>query len=215
VQTLLPFSRDQFFEIFGAYNVAVWPAPIVAVGLAVVTLGLIVLRERVSCRATFAVLALLWAWTGAVYHILFFATINRAAVLFGIFFLLQAVLFLASAWNGKIALSRQAPSQWLGLAFITYALVLYPMFVRAIGHAYPAAPSFGVTPCPLVIYTFGVLLLTPKRAPWPLFAIPILWAAVGAAAALLLGIYPDYVLPLSALAAVIANARKTPEAEGR
>jgi hypothetical protein len=28
---------------------------------------------------------------------------------------------------------------------------------------YPQAPSFGLTPCPLVTFTFGVLLLT-KRA---------------------------------------------------
>ena len=48
------------------------------------------------------------------------------------------------------------------------------VFVVWSGHVYPAAPMFGVTPCPLVIFTFGMLLLSRERAPWPLLVIPAL-----------------------------------------
>jgi hypothetical protein len=47
-------------------------------------------------------------------------------------------------------------------------------------------PAFGLTPCPVVLATLGVLLLaTGPARPW-LFVIPVGWALIGGSAAVLL-----------------------------
>jgi uncharacterized protein DUF6064 len=48
----------------------------------------------------------------------------------------------------------------------------------ATGHRYPEMPMFGVTPCPVTIFTFGLLLLTVRPVPRSLFVIPFVWSAV-------------------------------------
>ncbi len=40
-------------------------------------------------------------------------------------------------------------------------------------------PPFGLTPCPLVVFTFGLLLLTNTKVPKSLFVIPFLWSVSG------------------------------------
>jgi hypothetical protein len=40
---------------------------------------------------------------------------------------------------------------------ILNALAIYPLLNTAPGHSYPRAPTFGLTPCPLVVFTFGIL----------------------------------------------------------
>lgn len=53
---------------------------------------------------------------------------------------------------------------------------------------------FGVTPCPTVIFTFGVLLLAKPRLPFWLFVIPAVWAVIGGSAAILLDVREDWML---------------------
>jgi hypothetical protein len=91
---------------------------------------------------------------------------------------------------------------------IGYATLLYPLLNAWAGHAFPQAPSFGVTPCPLTIFTFGVMALSRTRLPWTLYAIPAIWSAIGGSAALLLGVAADWALPAAGLLAIIVNARK-------
>ncbi|PVE21656.1 hypothetical protein DC522_25485 [Microvirga sp. KLBC 81] len=82
------------------------------------------------------------------------------------------------------------------------AAVLSPLLGIWLGHAYPALPLFGVTPCPVTILTFGCLLLTTKPVPWWTLVIPVLWSLVGGSAALLLDVPQDWVLLVSGLATV-------------
>jgi len=60
---------------------------------------------------------------------------------------------------------------------------------------------FGITPCPVTIFTLGLLLLA---APMPrgLLAIPFLWSLVGGSAAFLLGVPQDWVLLIAGIAAL-------------
>jgi hypothetical protein len=60
---------------------------------------------------------------------------------------------------------RTDPAGLLGLALIAYALVVYPLIGLWFGHSLGELPAFGVTPCPLVLFTFGILLLA-QRVPW-------------------------------------------------
>ena len=67
----------------------------------------------------------------------------------------------------------------IGLAFIAYALVGYPVTGLLVGHVYPHSPLSPLFPCPATILTFGVLVLA-QRVPRYLLVIPALWAMSGA-----------------------------------
>ncbi|WP_292530757.1 DUF6064 family protein, partial [Mesorhizobium sp.] len=61
---------------------------------------------------------------------------------------------------------------------------------------------FGVTPCPVTIFTFGFFLLAkPPVSRWVL-AIPFIWSLIGGGAAFLLGVPQDWLLLVSGVVAV-------------
>lgn len=186
----LPFTVEQFLEVFGNYNQAVWPSQVALNLLAVLVITLTVRRSSFTDRVVPFVLSFLWIWMGWVYHITFFSTINPAAYGFGAVFLLQGLLFLWTAWKGHV--SYQATWGWrqsIGTLFVTYALVVYPLLGYSFGHVFPRSPSFGA-PCPTTIFTFGVLLWS-TGLPRYLLIIPALWSLIGFTAALTLGISED------------------------
>lgn len=206
---MLPFTQTQFFDLFGRYNEAIWPAQLVAYCIGAAALLGTQRRSRFFSVVTLVSLAALWAWTGGVYHGLFFAEINPAAWLFAALFVGQALLLAATALGPPIDFAgRMSAVRGAAWVMIVYALAIYPLLNTALGHNYPNAPTFGLTPCPLVIFTFGIFGLSRDRAPWRLFAAPIIWSLVGGSAAFLLSVEADWALPISALAAVAFNASK-------
>ena len=196
---MLPFSKQEFFEVFARYNDAIWPAQLVLYAVAVLILALLLRRERL--RLIFALLAALWVWMGVVYHLLFFSAINPAGRLFGIAFMAQAVLLLS--------LGRPAPveeatpvARSAGKVLIAYGFFGYPLIGYLIGQRYPEVVTLGL-PCPTTIFTIGVLLVALRRPPVWLLAIPIAWALIGTFAATNLGMPQDYGLAIAGLVAVI------------
>jgi hypothetical protein len=200
----LPFTAAQFFEVFERYNQVIWPAQIVAYLAGLGSLALVAARNGYAGRVGAATLAAMWLANGVGYHLGYFSEINRAALAFGGLFILQAVLI---AWLGiverrlEFALHADATS-WVAGALIAYASVVYPLLGYALGHAYPAAPVFGVAPCPTTIFTLGMLLLARPSAPGWLFTIPVAWSAVGGSAAFLLGVKEDLGLIVAGVAAI-------------
>jgi hypothetical protein len=81
---------------------------------------------------------------------------------------------------------------------LLYALVIYPLLGYALGHGYPRSPTLGL-PCPTVIFTFGLLLLTTSPLPSWLLAIPFLCGLVGFSAVWVFGILEDVGLLVAAL----------------
>jgi hypothetical protein len=57
-----------------------------------------------------------------------------------------------------------------------------------------ALPAFGITPCPLTLFTFGLLSLTQAPVPRRLLLVPVAWSLIGGSAAGLLGIPQDWPL---------------------
>jgi hypothetical protein len=185
----LPFTPEQFFDLFKSYNEAVWPAPVALTAVAAVAVFSALSRRAWARRAAFIALAVLWLWTGLVYQLAFFARINPAARIFAGIWLVGALLFLR---RGSLrAVGAPAPdgmARIMATLFVVYALAAYPLLLRASGHVFPAAPTFG-TPCPVTILTLGVLLV--EDAAWPLFVAPLLWCAIGGSAAFLFGLWAD------------------------
>jgi hypothetical protein len=192
----LPFTAEQFFALFAAYNRQLWP---VALGLWVYALvGVLILarsRDNAS-RFVSILLAVQWLWVALAYHVAFFSTINPAAWIFAAGFLVQSALF---AWFGVASdRLRFSPTGSLAWILIVYGLA-YPMIVQAEGHSLPAAPTFGL-PCPTTLLTVGFLLTADR--PWPrtLAVIPVAWALVGGSASVLLGVRADLMLYVAGFA---------------
>ncbi len=190
---MLPFTVDQFLDVFERYNQAIWPMQIVAYILGIAALILVVKKTSYSDRAISAILTLFWAWVGVVYHLMYFSTINAAALGFGALFIVQAVLWFAfGIVRPKLSFHWETnPYTVIGAAMIMYAMLVYPILGTLLGHGYPRSPSFGVAPCPMIIFTFGLLLLTNARVPRYLLVIPFLWSLLGFTASFPLGISED------------------------
>ncbi|HTY60237.1 MAG TPA: DUF6064 family protein [Bacteroidota bacterium] len=195
----LPFSLEQFLSVFALYNHSVWPAQILLNILGILAIVLSA-RSNVPSKSIAGFLGGLWIWTGAVYHIVFFSTINPAASVFGGLFIIQGMLFLYSGViKTEISFGfRSTVKGYTGALLLAYGLVIYPVLGYFLGHVYPNSPTFGA-PCPSTIFTFGLLLWTTTRIRWYLLVIPCLWALVGSSAALTLGIYEDTGLLISAI----------------
>lgn len=213
----LPFTTEQFLNVFRTYNTAIWPLHVAAYLLGLGAVGLSVRPTALSDRLIGAVLAGFWLWMGAVYHLVFFRAINPAATIFGAMFLVQGIAFLfAGTIRHDLRFTgRNDRYGWTGGLFVLYALLLYPVLGAALGHGYPQAPMFGVAPCPTTIFTFGLLLWTRGRVPAWLLLIPGLWALIGVSAALTLGILEDtglFVAGLVGIGLLLARNRSEPDA---
>ena len=90
----------------------------------------------------------------------------------------------------------------VGLLFIIYALLVYPILGILFGHTYPDNPTFGL-PCPTTIFTFGVLLWTIKRVPFYFVIVPFLWSIIGLSAAINLRVYEDFGLIVAGVIGLI------------
>jgi Family of unknown function (DUF6064) len=175
---------------------------IVVYGLVLPVIALLFKPSMIADRCISATLAFMWAWTGAIYHWHFFSTINRIALAFGIAFIAQGAIYLVVGTLqhrlrfGYISGLRPV----VGLALIIYAGMIYPVIGIGFGHAYPNIPLFGVTPCPVTIFTFGVFLLLRSPMKWWVIALPVLWSLIGGTAAFLLDVPQDWLLLVSGVA---------------
>jgi Family of unknown function (DUF6064) len=91
-----------------------------------------------------------------------------------------------------------------GGLFVAYSLLVYPMLNILFGHGWPIMPTFGA-PCPIVIFTFGVLLWTNPAASPCFLVIPLVWAVVGTTAAMTLGMPEDAAMGLAAVIAAFST----------
>ena len=198
----IPFSPDQFFNVFETYNLSLSPIQILLTGLGVVSVVVLVKNGLKNSRILFSILSFFWVWMGVVYHILYFSSINRAAYLFGSVFIVQGLVFLYfGAIKQKIKFNFNLDlSGIIGLVLIVYALVAYPIISYFVGHVYPRSPTFGV-PCPTTIFTFGLLLYSTTRVPWFMVLVPLLWTLIGFSAALNLSVKEDFGLAIAGLLA--------------
>ena len=197
----LPFTHDAFLDLFGRYNSLLWPAALLLWAATAVVAWRWLGRGAGGGRALAGLLALHWGWSAIAYHWFFFRDINPAATLFAAAFLLQAALFAWLALRpATLVPARSGARGAIGGALVVYGLV-YPALGLAFGLEYPRLPLFAV-PCPTTLVTAG-FLIAGAGAPRVVSVVPVLWAAVGASAALTLGIRADLALAVAAVALAI------------
>ena len=208
-----PFTQEQFLTIFTQYNLAVFPLQIVFIILGIVALWFVVKKSPISDRIILLILIIFWFWMGIVYHILFFSSINPLAYAFGVLFIIEACLLIYLGIIKKQVEFSLTKDRYtlIGLIFIVYAMIIYPVIGTVAGHGYPRLPTFGL-PCPTTIFTFGLFLMSDKKFPLPLLVIPLIWSMIGFFAALSLGITEDYMLLVAGVVGtvlIIMKNRKT------
>ena len=196
----LPFSIEQFLDIFEKYNRSVWPLQLIFYLMAVLIIGLSFVKFRSSDRVIVSLLSFFWIWMGAIYHLVYFTAINKAAFIFGATFILQGILFFyLGVIKNQISISFSKNIEGMaGSVLIIFALIIYPIVSIIQGHIYPASPTFGL-PCPTTIFTFGLLLWMDNKCPLNILVIPFLWSILGFSAAVSLGVYEDIGLLVAGL----------------
>lgn len=203
----LPFTTDQFFDVFAAYNDVLWPGAVALWIASASAAVLLVSGRRSHDRWISGLLAVHWAWSAVAYHMAFFSRINPAAWIFAAVFLVQSALFI---WTGVMQ-NRLSFAAWrngwaaVGWVFVAFSLI-YPALNAVDHHSVWRIPTFGV-PCPTTILTVGLLLLASPRSR-RLMAIPVIWSAIGGAAAALLGVHTDYALPIAGVALVMFTTQR-------
>jgi hypothetical protein len=190
----LPFTIEQFLNVFRVYNQTIFPMQILTYILGIEAILLSFKKFMVSDRFVSAILGFFWLFMGIFYHILFFSSINKGAYGFAVIFILQGLVFL---YNGvlknKLSFRYHTNVYTItGSIFIFYALIIYPLLGYLFGHTYPQSPVFGVAPCPTTIFTFGLLLWTTKKVPFYVWILPLFWSIIGFSAAVNLGVKEDF-----------------------
>lgn len=201
--------------MIASYNRAVWPAQILAFALATALVWLALRPHddrlaRAGGRLHALALVAAWAWTGAVFHLQYFATINFVAPVYGALFLGQALLL---TWTGVVrrnVLMERARGA-VGLAamgLLAYALVGYPAIAAIAGEGVASTRVVGLDPGPTAVFTLGLLLLARGRTPLHLVIVPLVWSLVAGVSAWMLAIPEDLVLPVLGLGALALIIRK-------
>ena len=214
----LPFSLVDFLNVFKNYNQTIFPLQILFYLIAFLCIYFLFAGNKNLNKIISIVLSFFWLWMGIVYFLIFFSTINKAAYVFGAFFILQGIMFAGCGLIRKkisFGYSKNIYNH-IGIIFLLYALIIYPVLGTLLGHAYPYSPTFGL-PCPTTIFTFGILLFTNKKIPVHLLIIPLLWSIIGFTVAFKLTMYEDIGLPVAGVTAftllLISNRKYSSEAK--
>lgn len=200
----IPFTTEQFFEIIEKYNQTVFPAQLIAILLAILSIILLHSKKKSKHNLIGGFLGILWIWIGIAYHFVFFTEINKAAFVFGGLFVLQGLFFLIETFFRK-KLEFKFSGKWMDYIayfFIIFGIVIYPILLFYLENSLESIITLGL-PCPSTILTFGFLMFASSRLSKYLLIIPTLWTIVGTSAAINFGVYPDYLMPVSALIAII------------
>jgi hypothetical protein len=206
----LLFSPRTYYRLFELYNVAVWPAQLVALALGVAMLALMLARPAWHGRAIAAILAAGWLWVAWAYLFTRYDTINWAGRYFAAGFALEALLI---AWTGlardRLAMgSTPTLAHRAGVALFAFALIVEPLIgPLLIGRPWTQVELAGLAPDPTVVATLGVLLAA-ERALLHLAIVPLAWCAIAGATLWTMGSPDALVLPAAALLAIAVAAWK-------
>lgn len=132
----MPFTIEEFLNVFQQYNLSVWPVQLILYALAIIAVSLVFLKHQKADKVINSILAFFWFWMGIIF--LYFG-VFRSNIL---------------SYQFKLDFPGM-----LGISFIFFALIIYPVLAYTLGHVYPKTPTFGL-PCPTTIFTFGILLFT-------------------------------------------------------
>lgn len=204
---------EEFFDLFGSYNEMYLIVIILTFVFAIVALLMVFRKSTYSNRIISLTLAFLWLWIGIVFGILVFgpfptvmAGIEMPGIwyLFGSIFALHGFILLYFGVIKDTVSYTWKPSyrHYIGLFIILFGLVIYPFVGVLTGRVFPEYPLFGIAPCPVTLFTIGLLLWSDVKPALPLVVIPIFWGFMGIVPVLFYEVYADIVTILAGIIAL-------------
>jgi len=199
---------DDFFNTLQTYNETFVPMFIITFALGVIAVFLAFRKSKHSDKFTAAILGFLWLWSGLVFFVLFFGSVDFAIFglrlpgiwyVSGILFVAQGILIvlfgvIKSSLSFRFGQDRHG---FVGALLVVYAMVIYPIVGFLTGFVYPRYPVFGIAPCPLTIFTLGLLQWLDKKTSILVAIIPLIWAVLGFMPVLVYSVWADVGLFLS------------------
>ena len=188
---MLSFSIEEFLLVLENYNLEIWPFQIFAYIFIVLVIFFSIKPTNYSPKIVLAILSFFWLFTGIVFCFLYWAPSHIFGYIFGIFCVLQGIMFLYSIIKSNITIGSQDITYTvIGILFVLYAIIGYQIFGYYLGHIYPKFFAVGLVPCPTTIFTFGIFLIFNIKIPIKYFFIP-LTISLGGFLAAYKGIYED------------------------
>jgi len=197
-------TGDQLLAVFATYNQQVWPMQIIAYVLGMVAVLLAFRPIRAASRCIAAILAFFWLWVGLMFWLPSALQGFTPAYLFWVMFVIQGLLFLPHPATCHDIVWHLF--QTIHLGWDCHAPVCTGGLSPG-GYIYPRTPPFGLTPCPLIIFTFGLFLLTNRKLPKALLVIPFCYSLSGFLW-ITIGIYEDVGLVLSGFLGILLIRRR-------
>jgi hypothetical protein len=210
----LMFSPRTWYRLLERHNEAVWPMPVLTLGLGLALMigsGIFGRRGRPTrweSRIVPAVLAALWAWVAWAFLWRRYAVINWAASYAAGLFALEALLlvWLGVARGGWSVGRNRNVRGAAGGALLVASLLVYPALAALFGRSWRQAEVFGIAPDPTVMATIGLLLLRDGRPRWSLLAVPIAWCVFSGLTLLAMGSGQALAPALAVAVVLIAGA---------
>jgi len=201
-------TGEQLLEAVATYNQAIWPMQIIGYVLALITVVLAFKKTVWASRINFAVLTFFWLWVALMYWLPSARPAFPIGYAFLVLYLIEGVLFLIQAVKGKLTFGTYNKGHTIGgLTMILYTMIGYPLLAIFLDHPYPQASLIGLTPCPLTLFTFGLLLLTRSAVPIILLIIPLFWGLSGVLW-ISIGMWEDIGMVLGSLIVLVLILRR-------
>ena len=193
-------TGEQLLEVFANYNFQMWPMQILAYMLGILALSLIFRKYKWGTRVISTILASFWIWVALMFWLPSGLQGFSMAYAFIFLFMIEGVLILIQALRPGFSFGSTSKTHTIiGLVMVSYAMVGYPLFGLLIGRDLPQTPPFALTPCPLVLFSLGMFLLTESKVPLSLILTPFIYGLTGVIW-VSIGIWEDTGLVLGSLA---------------
>ena len=171
-------TLDQLLQVFATYNQSIWPAQMIAYVFSLLALLPLLRPSTTATRLSAAILAFLWLWIGLMFWWPARDSFPPALFLTAVF-VLQGIFFVSELVRPHLFFQLSGDSLSIfGILMIFYTLI-YPLVGLLFGHAYPRMALSTLFPCPLVVFTFGLLLINRQLVPKYLLLIPFIWSLSG------------------------------------
>lgn len=170
-------------------------------GLGLIAILMVFIRTKHSSRFISAILAFFYGWIGIQFYMVYFKEFMPFPFVFGILFVVQSLIFIFEGTiRNRISFQFKADLYGLmGALLVFYGIFGYQALEYLLGRGYPEILSFGMFPCPTVIFSLGILLWTGKKFPAYILVYPLIHAFSGYIPAFIIGIIEDIVLIISGL----------------
>jgi hypothetical protein len=174
-------AHPDFLPMFESVNRDLWPLQVITLLIGMAMAIAAIRKSRIADRLSAAALGSIWIFAGAVFHGAYFRPIYEPASPFAVLWIIQGVLFIVlGVFRPRLSFtaSRDGYAAF-GFLLIAYALLAYPLLGYLLRSDFAYATWFGPFPCPVAVFTIGMLLLTDDRVPKVLVIVPLLWAVTG------------------------------------